>query len=171
MTLTAGLVIPASFLNSYPKPALGYLYVKDMLGDEVFFKGLHYYISHWNGKHPAPLDFFYSMNTGSGKNLDWFWKRWFYDNGYPDLAFGTVKKTETGYEVTVESPGSKPVPVDLTLFFQDSTTQKIHRDISCWENGNRSIILNIPTSKKVLKMKLGSLYVPDVNKADNQYTF
>jgi hypothetical protein len=171
MTLTAGLVLPASFLNSYPKPALGYLYVKDMLGDDVFFKGLHYYISHWNGKHPAPLDFFYSMNAGSGKNLDWFWKRWFYDNGYPDLAFGTVNKTVSGYEVTVESPGSKPVPVDLTVLFQDSSTQKIHRDISCWENGNRSIIVNITTSKKALNMKLGSLYVPDVNKADNQYTF
>jgi hypothetical protein len=41
------------FLNSYVKPALGYLYVKDMLGDELFKKALHYYIQQWHGKHPC----------------------------------------------------------------------------------------------------------------------
>lgn len=169
ITLTTQLSGAASFLNSYPKPALGYLYVKDMLGDSAFFKGLHYYISHWNSRHPIPLDFFYSMNTGSGKNLDWFWKRWFYDEGYPDLAFGNVEKTGNEYLVTVESVGTKPVPVDLKILFQDSTVQKIHRDISCWEKGNRNIQISFSSPKKVLKMNLGSLYVPDINKKDNEY--
>src|SRR5678810_1060358 len=44
------------FLNSYAKPAMGYLYIKDMLGDEQFKKALHYYIQQWHGKHPMPLD-------------------------------------------------------------------------------------------------------------------
>src|SRR5450432_12123 len=171
IALTTQLRGVALFLNSYPKPALGYLYVRDMLGDAAFFKGLHYYISHWNGKHPVPVDFFYSMNAGSGKNLDWFWKRWFYDDGYPDLGFGSVKKMGTGYQVEVKNVGTKPVPVDLTIFFGDKTTQKIHRNISCWEKGNRSILLSFSTSKKLLKMELGSLYVPDVNKTDNVYTW
>jgi Peptidase family M1 domain len=169
ITLTTQLSGVASFLNSYPKPALGYLFVKDMLGDAAFFKGLHYYISHWSGKHPAPLDFFYSMNAGSGKNLDWFWKRWFYDDGYPDLALGPVEKKGNEYLVTVESVGTKPVPVDLTIFFQDSSIQKIHRDISCWEKGDHLIRLSFSSPKKVLKMTLGSLYVPDINKKDNEY--
>jgi hypothetical protein len=169
ITLTTQLTGVAAFLNSYPKPAMGYLYVKDMLGDSAFFKGLHFYISHWMGKHPIPLDFFYSMNTGSGKNLNWFWKRWFYDDGYPDLAFGPVKKTMAEYRVMVESIGNKPVPVDLTIFFKDNTTQKIHRNISCWEKGNRSILLTFSSQKQVLKMQLGSLYVPDINPKDNEY--
>ena len=41
--------------NSYPKPGLGYLYVRDMLGDSVFTKALHYYIEQWHGKHPMPF--------------------------------------------------------------------------------------------------------------------
>ena len=109
------------------------------------------------------------MNAGSGKNLDWFWKRWFYDEGYPDLAFGNVEKTGNEYQVTVESVGTKPVPVDLTILFQDNTVQKIHRDISCWEKGNRLIRISFSSPKKVLKMSLGSLYVPDINKKDNEY--
>ena len=52
---------------------MGYLFVRDMLGDSLFTKALHHYIREWNGKHPMPHDFFNAMNTGSGKNLNWFW--------------------------------------------------------------------------------------------------
>ena len=41
---------------------------------------------------PMPYDFFNCMNTGSGKNLNWFWKRWFFDAGYPDLAISSVSE-------------------------------------------------------------------------------
>jgi hypothetical protein len=171
MTLTTSLNGISSYLDSYPKPALGYLFVKDMLGDSLFFRGLHYYIKNWNGKHPIPLDFFNAMNTGSGKNMNWFWKKWFYDDGYPDLAFGPVVKTGSEYKVIVNSIGTKPVPVDLTIYFQDNTTQKIHRNISCWENNERKIQINFTSLKKPVKMKLGSLYVPDINQKDNEYIF
>ena len=81
---------------------MGYLYVKDMLGDELFTKALHYYIQQWHGKHPMPLDFFNCMNTGSGKNLNWFWKKWFYENGVPDLAITNVKQSGKQVTVTVQ---------------------------------------------------------------------
>jgi len=103
------------YLNSYPKPALGYLYVKDMLGDKLFTKALHHYIKEWHGKHPIPYDFFYSMDKGSGKNLDWFWNNWFFEKGYPDLAIARVRKSGRKYTVTIESKGNKIVPVDLTI--------------------------------------------------------
>ncbi len=169
ITLTTQLTGTPAFLDAYPKPALGYLYVKDMLGDTAFFKGLHYYITHWNGKHPGPLDFFYSLNAGSGKNLNWFWKRWFYDDGYPDLGIGDVKKVGNEYRVIVNSIGSKPTPVDLTIIYKDNTLQKIHRDISCWEKGNSSIVIGFSTIKKPVKLILGSLYVADINSKNNEY--
>ena len=169
ITLTTQLTGTPAFLDAYPKPALGYLYVKDMLGDTAFFKGLHYYIRHWNGKHPGPLDFFYSLNAGSGKNLNWFWKRWYYDDGYPDLGIGDVKKVGNEYRVIVESIGSKPTPVDLTIIYKDNTLQKIHRDISCWEKGNSSIVIGFSTIKKPVKLILGSLYVADINSKNNEY--
>lgn len=169
MNLSTELTGISYFLNSYPKPALGYLYAKDMLGDNAFFQGLHYYISHWNGKHPMPLDFFNSMNAGSGKNLNWFWKRWFYDNGYPDLSISSATNTGDNYQVTIDNLGGKPMPVDLTIYYQDNSEQKIHRDVSCWEQNNKSIKLNFTSSKKVSRLSLGSLYVPDVDKKNNEY--
>ncbi|OUJ72612.1 M1 family metallopeptidase [Hymenobacter crusticola] len=155
------------FLNSYPKPGLGYLYVKDLLGDELFTKALHTYIRNWNGKHPMPYDFFNSMNAGAGRNLNWFWQRWFFDLGYPDLAIATVTKQGNGYQVVVEAKGTKPVPVDLTVTFADNSTQKIHRTIEVWEKGEKSVNVTFPADKVVKKVTLGSTYVPDSYPKDN----
>jgi Peptidase family M1 domain len=159
----------AFFLNSYPKPAFGYLYVKDMLGDTLFTKALHYYIEHWHGKHPMPYDFFNCINEASGFNLDWFWKRWFFDDGIPDLAISKVTQSNNNYTVIITSKGNKPVPVDLAVHYTDNTTLKIHRTISVWEKGNTTVTLLFTATKPVQKLELGSTYVPDINKTDNEY--
>lgn len=168
MSLSTQQSTNSYFINTYPRPALGYLYVKDMLGDELFTKALHYYIEQWHGKHPMPYDFFNCMNTGSGKNLNWFWKRWFFDNGFPDLAITKVINNKNNYIVLITSIGTKPVPIDLTIFYTDGTKQNMHRRISVWENST-STTLTFSANKTVEKFILGSVYVPDINKADNVY--
>ncbi|TAN00580.1 MAG: peptidase [Chitinophagaceae bacterium] len=157
------------FLNSYPKPAMGYLYVKDRLGDSLFTKALHHYMEAWHGKHPMPLDFFNCMNVGAGKNMNWFWKKWFYDNGYPDLAIDKVTKRGKNYTVLVESKGDKPTPVDLTFTFDDETTQKLHRSIAVWEKGNKTVELTLKSDKKLKEVKLGSTYDADTDSSNNVY--
>lgn len=170
MTLTTQQSGLSMFINSYPKPALGYLYVKDMLGDALFFEGLHHYIRNWNGKHPQPFDFFYSMNTGTATDLNWFWKAWFFDDGVPDLAIAKLLARGRKKCVVVESKGTKPVPVDLTVEYMDGSVQHIHRSIAVWATGARKVELRFRADKKIKSLRLGSTYVPDVNKADNTYT-
>lgn len=155
--------------NSYPKPALGYLYIKDMLGDSLFLKALHYYISQWNGKHPQPYDFFNCMNTGAGKNMNWFWKSWFFDNGYPDLAIARVTQKGKLGAVEIVSRGTKPVPVDLTIRFADNRTIRLHRSIAAWEHGNKTLTLTFPSPQKIKQVTLGSTWVADANIKDNEY--
>lgn len=169
ITLTTQTTGVAAFTNAYPKPAMGYLYVKDMLGNDLFIKALHNYIANWHGKHPAPLDFFNSINAGSGRNLDWFWKRWFFDRGVPDLAIDKVSNQGSKYQVIIRSVGTKPVPVDLNIQYADGTVQTIHRDVSCWEKGNSAVTLNFNATQKVKQLILGSTYVPDVDKRNNVY--
>ena len=167
-TLTTQEYGLSMFLNSYPKPALGYLYVKDMLGDDLFFKGLHHYFKNWAGKHPIPTDFFYSMNAGSGKNLNWFWQKWFYQNGLPDE--GIVKLTGSGSNklLMVKLKGTKPLPVDVTIIYKDGSTQKIHRSIAVWENGNNTTAIRFTATKLIKKILLGSTYIPDADRSDNE---
>lgn len=169
ITLSALQSGTAYFINSYPKPAMGYLYVKEMLGDELFFKALHHYIDNWKGKHPMPYDFFNSMNEGSGRNLDWFWKRWFFDGGYPDLAITSVNKKGNSYNVSVTAKGTKPVPVVLTITYADGSKQIIKKDVSVWQNANTSIIVPVQSTKQIKKVELGDAHIPDKNKADNVY--
>jgi hypothetical protein len=71
--------------------------------------------------------------------------------------------------VTIENIGGKPVPADLAIYFTDGSVQKIHRDVSCWEQNNKTVELHFTSSKKPGMFSLGSLYVPDVNKKDNEY--
>lgn len=152
-------------LNSYPKPGLGYLYVKDLLGNELFLKGLHHYIRSWRGKHPLPYDFFNCMNVGSGKNLDWFWQAWFFDSGFPNLAVSNVDQVKK--QVTVSAKGSKPVPVDLTIYYSDGTVDKIHRSVAVWEKGNRTVVVPYQGTKPLIKVELGAFYNADIDKTDN----
>ncbi|HXD78478.1 MAG TPA: M1 family metallopeptidase [Puia sp.] len=154
------------FLNSYPKPAMGYLYAKDILGDSLFLRGIHLYMQDWHGKHPIPLDFFQSMNAGSGVNLDWFWRRWFYENGYPDLAIASVNRKKNTWTVTVANKGGKPLPVDLTIEFEDGSTDKVHRSAAVWEK-QTVLTLRFDSDKTVRTVRLGSTYTPDSFPADN----
>jgi hypothetical protein len=165
-TLTTMQNGAAMFINSYPKPAMAYLFSMDMLG-EGFYKGLHHYISQWHGKHPTPPDFFNCMNTGSGVNLNWYWKKWFYDGGVPDLAISTVSDQKKKKRITVECKGTLPVPVDLTVTFADGSEQKIHRSAAVWEKGNKTVDVEFVSEKTIKKIELGSTYVPDVDKKDN----
>ncbi|MEO6524924.1 MAG: M1 family metallopeptidase [Mucilaginibacter sp.] len=169
MTLTPQLAGTSFMTNSYPKPGLGYLYVKDLLGDALFTKALHYYIEQWHGKHPMPYDFFYCMNAGSGKNMNWFWKNWFMDRGVPDQAIGKVTHRGHEWQVAINNVGTKAVPVDLTVTYNDGTTKLVHRSIAVWENGARSAMLSFVADKPVAKLVLGTLYDPDINKNDNVY--
>ncbi|WP_443939164.1 M1 family metallopeptidase [Pedobacter sp. MW01-1-1] len=169
MTLTPDLKGAGTFTNSYPKPALGYLFVKDYLGDELFTKALHHYIKNWNGKHPMPHDFFNSMNEGSGKNMNWFWKRWFFDEGVTDLAIKNVSKTSNGYAIEIENKSLKPLPIDLTFKYADGSMETNHSTIGVWEKGNQLTTVILHTSKKLKDVMLGSSHVPDKTKSDNTY--
>ncbi|WP_421939460.1 M1 family metallopeptidase [Pedobacter sp.] len=170
MTLTPDLKGSGSFTNSYPKPGLAYLFVKDYLGDELFTKALHHYIRNWNGKHPMPYDFFFSMNEGSGKNLNWFWKSWFFEGGVLDLAIKSVNKTTAGYQVTVENKGTKALPIDLELIYTDGSRERKHANIGVWEKGDKQVQLEISTIKKLSKVVMGNPHTPDKVKSDNSFS-
>jgi hypothetical protein len=108
------------------------------------------------------------MNTGSGKNLNWFWKKWFFDSGVPDLAISNVKRNGKQTTVTVVMKGSKPVPVHLTVYYKDSTTQKFHETIGVWENST-STNITFTAAKAIDKIVLGDMHDADVDLNNNIY--
>jgi len=169
MTLTPDLKGIGTFTDSYPKPALGYLFVEEYLGEKRFKNALHHYIRNWHGKHPQPLDFFNAMNTGAGESLNWFWKPWFYDDGVLDLAITAVDKKEDGYGITIENKSRKPLPVHLSLYYTDGSKMQVNQSIAVWKRGDTQVVLPIRTKKKIQKVILGDTYIPDKHTRDNIY--
>jgi len=153
--------------NSYTKPGLAYLYLKDYLGNKLFTEALQHYITQWHAKHPTPFDFFNSMNEGAGKNLNWVWKRWFFDDGSVDMAIKAVIKEKEGYTVQIENKGGRPLPVYLAFTYVDGSVEKLHQSFGVWEKGEPVININLRTTKTLKKVEMNNIFVPDKNEKDN----
>jgi len=155
--------------NEYGKPALAYLALKDMLGDELFKKSLHGFMDRWNGKHPIPWDMFNSFSNVSGKDLSWFWNNWFFTSNYMDVAVENVAVTKTGYSINIKNIGGYVVPVNIVIEYADGSRETIHQTAGIWEKNQQATTININTKKKITYLNLdGDLYM-DANNKDNSW--
>jgi hypothetical protein len=157
--------------NAYGKPSLSYLGLKDMLGDELFKKALHGYMDRWHGKHPIPWDYFNSMSNVSGRNLDWYFKNWFFTNGYNDIAISKAVKGKDGYTLTVKNIGGFAIPFDVVLTFTDGSTQTIHQTPAVWEANQKQTYVTFKAviGKSLTSVTLDNGIFVDANKADNTW--
>ena len=170
------IIVPADALtgnaygdNAYGKPALGYLAVKDMLGDATFGRALHEYMNRWHGKHPIPWDFFNTFNNVTGQNLNWFWNAWYFGDGYIDLAVAGVDKTGDGYTARVNNIGGIPVPFDLEARFSDGTSQLIHQTSAIWAANVRVATVPISTRKSFQSLAIQTGIWLDADSTNNTW--
>ena len=155
--------------NEYGKASLGYLAMKDMLGDELFKKCLHEYMRRWNGKHPIPWDFFFTFNDVAAKDLNWFWNNWFFSNNYIDFALTNVSKKNSGYNVTIENIGGMTAPVNIDVVYKDGTKESFHQTPSMWEKEQKQATVKISTSKDVQSIKLDGGIFMDADITNNTW--
>lgn len=155
---------------SYSRPQAAYLGLIDLLGYETFHRCMVEYMDRWKGKHPIPQDFFNTWNNVSGQNLDWYWKPWFFEWGYPDLGIGGVEKNEAANAsvILVNRVGTMPVPVHLEIEYTDDTKQTVHEKSSVWKDGKSQWRYATPAGKTVKSVTLGAPIIPDTNKDNNK---
>ncbi|HZI26061.1 MAG TPA: M1 family peptidase, partial [Chryseolinea sp.] len=78
--------------NAYAKPSAALTILREtVMGPEIFDKAFKEYAQRWAFKHPAPADFFRSMEDASAVDLDWFWRGWFYTTDNVDVDMAEVK--------------------------------------------------------------------------------
>jgi len=144
--------------------------MKDLLGDELFKKCLHEYIDHWHGKHPVPWDFFYSFNTSSGINLNWFWTNWFFTNNHIDFAVQQVTASATGYSLTIKNIGGFPAPADVIINYTDGSTAIFHQSPAIWSSNQKETTVNIETKKKIKTLRLNGGIFMDADESNNSWS-
>ena len=170
------IITPANVLsgaamgnNEYGKAALGYLALKELLGDVIFRKSLHEFMNRWHGKHPTPWDMFYSFSNASGKDLNWFWNNWFFSNNYIDFAIQNVTTSASKCTVTIQNIGGYVAPVNVVLQFTDGTTETFHQTPTLWQTNQSRATVSLPVTKKVQSVRLEGGIFMDADESNNTW--
>ena len=154
---------------AYIKPAIALNILRDAMGAERFDAALRGFIERWEGRHPLPWDFFFTFNDLGGENLDWFWRPWFFEPGYPDLAITKVESRAGSTEVTVTRVGSMPVPVHIDVTLQGGETKRVAESAAVWKGGAGEATFRIDHSVPVTSLRLGANWIPDSDHTNNSW--
>ncbi|MCS6974894.1 MAG: M1 family metallopeptidase [Cyclobacteriaceae bacterium] len=154
-----------SAINSYTIGAQSYVALYHLLGRDMFLKCLHAYMDSWKHKHPTPYDFMFTFNRVSGQNLNWFWKKWYFDWGYMDIGITGIK----GNVITIKNTGGRPVYFQVITTFDDGSSFTDEVSPAVWRNTD-VYQHKVTTGKK--KIKTVELKIPmsgDATVSDNRW--
>ena len=153
--------------NAYFKSSVIYNLLRDYFGREKYTEIMKEYMKRWNGKHPTPYDFFFTVNEASGEDLEWFWQPWFFDKGYPEQGVAEVKKENGKSIIVIQNLGTLPMPIELSIIYSDGSTDKIVKKMDVWKNGEKKIEIADESGKVIKSITLGSDVIPDINSENN----
>lgn len=155
--------------QAYSRSAIAFYALHELLGSDKFNEGLQEYTKRWNGKHPTPYDFFFTFNEIAGEDLAWFWKPWFFEMGYPDLALGKISEKSKTTEIIVEKRGSFPVQINLKVIYKDGTEKEFKKPANIWKNGAKSYSFEVPKGE-FQEIILDNTLTPDAYGNNNVWT-
>jgi len=108
---------------AYSKGSVFLTQIRYIVGEETFYKGMRRYFNTWKFKHPNPNDFIRIMEKQSGLELDWFKEYWVYSTKTVDYGVESVLGADGNYFVTLEKVGDMPMPVEVTVKYEDGSSQ------------------------------------------------
>lgn len=159
---------PAYGVASYPKPASVLIALKGVLGEEIFTSAWTTFMDRWAYKHPSPYDMFNTFEDVSGQDLDWFWRSWYFETWTLDQAITEVEQSEGMATITIEDLGNAVMPVDLTLTFEDGSTNNVRIGVEDWVMGKRTTSITIEAPATIIKAEIDAgHYFPDTNRQNN----
>jgi hypothetical protein len=168
---------PLLGISAYVKPSVGLqLLRQEILGPDAFDDAFRTYVARWAFKHPAPADFFRTMEDASGHRLDWFWREWFVENVHFDQAIDGVRATNSGDTAQVlvaygnRARGVLPIRARFTM--SDGSTQDFNYPAEVWStNTVRYIRRYAFVGKKVVKIELDPDHLlVDIDRTNNTWT-
>ena len=100
---------------------LGYV-----IGQENLQNTLKKYYKDWKFKHPTPNDFIRVAEKVSGAELDWYLMDWTQTTNTIDYSIKEVEQEASGTRVTLERVGLMPMPVEVTVTYEDGTSELVY---------------------------------------------
>jgi hypothetical protein len=159
------------FWGGYQKPALMMQLLRsEVLGKDRFDAAFREYIRAWAFKHPTPADFFRIMRDQSGMDLDWFWRDWIFTTARLDQAVDSVSRATDGVTtVHLTNRGTMVMPAELSIGFEDGSTQTVKLPVEMWNLGDR-FAYRVPGTKGVRAVEVDPRKaLPDVDRSNNRW--
>ena len=156
----------------YSKTAAGLDLLRNIIADSNRFDyAFRLYIARWAFKHPQPDDFFRTMNSAMGENLDWFWKEWFFTNDKLDQAVTSVKYADNdstkGALITIDNLDKMAMPVIVKVTDATGASQILRLPVDVWQRGG-TWTFKYASTTALRSVELDPDHVlPDVNRENN----
>lgn len=139
---------------AYPKPSAAMVALREILGDDVFLPAWRAYARAWSWKNPKPEDFFHAFETAAGRDLDWFWRGWFYETWTMDHAVASVEPAGGGTRIVIEDRGDLPMPARIEVERADGTRERLEVPVERWLAGARSAEVRAGPGATVIAVRL-----------------
>ncbi len=97
-------------LGAYIRPALGYKYLENYLGQAKFDDIMKDFVAKWSHKHPSTKDFHQHFESACGKDLNWLWKDWVSSSKKMDYAI----KKDNKRNLIIENKGDINAPIEIS---------------------------------------------------------
>ncbi len=157
-------------IASYYKPSTLLYLLRDVLGNETFKEAFQALFDRWAYKHPQPWDFFNTFEDVSGRELDWFWRSWYYETWVLDQAVKEVQSGNGVSRVTIENIGNVPMPADVQVMLENGETLTREVAVEEWLNGTSEITLIIGRKSPVQRVVIDpDRTYPEVNRRNNTW--
>jgi hypothetical protein len=160
--------------NAYVKTAVGLALLRDeILGAPAFDDAFREYTRRWAFKHPAPADFFKTMEDVSGRRLDWFFRQWFLENPHFDQAVDTLAQKSVGevdsIAVIFGNHARGVLPIHARFIFTDGSHQDFDYPAEVWSTNSRYYLRRYEfKGKKLAKVEVDpDKRLPDTDRENN----
>jgi hypothetical protein len=158
----------------YYKPSAGLVILREqILGKERFDLAFRTYIERWAYKHPAPDDFFRTIENVSGEDLAWFWRGWFVNNWRLDQGINSIKYVDnnpkSGVYITIENFEKMAMPVILDVKTKSGKVTRVNLPVEIWQK-NIDWTFKFNSTEEIESIIIDPDHVfPDVNESNNSW--
>jgi len=132
------------------------------LGNEVFYKGLNFYLTRNANKSAEVNDLRLSLEEASGMDLNWFFNQWFFGSGHPelDISYEFDETSKQNYVIIQQlQKGSLfKIPLKIDVYLNSGmTTKQVWVTKACdtikFETNEKPLLINVDAQKVLIAKK------------------
>ncbi len=148
---------------SYTKPAALLHQLRELMRDgdrDVFMEAVRAYVAEWRFKHPSPYDMWRTFERFAGRDLDWYWRSFYFETWTLDHAIAGTEQQGDETIVTIEDRGQVPFPCIVEARYDEGETQRRTVPVEHWLAGNTTAKVTFPGKPNEVVLD------PDMNALD-----